>query len=101
MSIAEERETRIKFWDAARAQFPGSAEPGTCWVLTEVLGWDWDKISTISVEGFSRDGYRVFQLDGDGKRLPGSEPGKVRTVYRKWTKQEKSQLRDWWWLLGY
>lgn len=101
MTLAQERETRIKFWDAAKRAFPSVGEPGTVWVLSEVLGWDWDQITHTAVEGFGRDGYRIFLVDDNGKRLPGDMPFTVRTVYRKWTKAEKSKLKDWWWLLGY
>ena len=102
MSDLSEREVRQKFWDLARKQYPDVGEPGTVWVLTEVLGWDWDKLTRVAVEGFSRDGYRTFLLDEAGKRtVSDGDPYLVRTVYRKWTKQEKRKLKDWWWLLGY
>lgn len=82
-----EREVKAKFWEVARRQYPDVGEPGVVWVLTEVLGWDWDKVSTVLVGGFSKGSYRI--------RVP--KYGVV--VTRAWTKAEKSKLRDWWWLL--
>ena len=96
-----EREVREKFWNAARSAYPDVGEPGTVWVLTEVLGWPWAKVQTIAVEGFSRDGYRTFLFDTYGKRILADDGMSVKTVYRKWTKQEKSLLKDWWWLLNF
>ena len=46
-----EREVRQKFWDLARKQYPDVGEPGTVWVLTEVLGYNWDMVCSISVDG--------------------------------------------------
>lgn len=94
-----EREVREKFWNAARRAYPNVGEPGTVWVLTEVLGWPWEKVRTTAVDGFSRDGYRTLLLDEDGKHIVNGDS--VQVVYRKWTKQEKSLLKDWWWLIGY
>ena len=44
MSDLSEREVRQKFWDLARKQYPDVGEPGTVWVLTEVLGYNWDMV---------------------------------------------------------
>jgi len=101
MSDTTQREVRVKFWELARRQFPAVGEPGTVWVLSEVLGWDWDQINRTAVEGFSKDGYRLFLLDDNGDRIFNHEKGEVTKVYRKWTKAERSKLKDWWWLLGY
>jgi hypothetical protein len=95
-------ETREKFFKLAKESFPNTGEPGTVWVLSEVLGWEWDKIKNVAVEGFSKESYRIFILDDMGKRIPsGTNPLTVKTVTRKWTNEEKRKLRDWWWLLGY
>lgn len=99
-SAQEERETRIKFWEAAKTQFPDVRHPDVCWVLSEVLGWDWDKLKTIPEEGFDRKGYRIFLYEEDGSKAYNPQSGKVRSVYRNWTAAEKAQLKDWWWLLG-
>ena len=88
MSDLSEREVRQKFWDLARKQYPDVGEPGTVWVLTEVLGYNWDMVRSISVDGFSRNGYRMM--------LPDST-----MVFRSWSTEEKRKLKDWWWLLGY
>ena len=88
MSDLSEREVRQKFWDLARKQYPDVGEPGTVWVLTEVLGYNWDMVCCISVDGFSRKGYRMM--------LPDST-----MVFRSWSTEEKRKLKDWWWLLGY
>lgn len=92
--------TRQKFYNAAKEMYPNVGEPGTVWVLTEVLGWPWVKITSISVEGFGRDGYRMLPRDAEGKRIVGPRGGEMRTVTRKWTNEEKRKLKDWWWLLG-
>ena len=88
MSDLSEREVRQKFWDLARKQYPDVGEPGTVWVLTEVLGWPWVKVCSISVDGFSRKGYRMM--------LPDST-----MVFRSWSTEEKRKLKEFWWLLGY
>lgn len=95
-----ERETRVKFWEAARRAFPDTAEPGVVWVLTEVLGYDWERVKRISVDGFSRQGYRFFMIHEDGTR-EYDQDGNTLAVFRPWTPQEKSKLKDWWWLIGY
>ncbi len=95
-----EREVREKFWNAARKAYPNVGEPGTVWVLTEVLGWPWAKVQTICVEGFSRQGYRMFQRTPEGEKIYNDDKS-VKSVYREWTKQEKSKLKEFWWLLGY
>jgi hypothetical protein len=94
-------ETREKFFKLAKESFPNTGEPGTVWVLSEVLGWEWDKIKNVAVEGFSKESYRIFIVDDMGKRVPGRDGLSVKTVTRKWTNEEKRKLRDWWWLLGY
>ena len=86
--LLSEREVRQKFWDLARKQYPDVGEPGTVWVLTEVLGYNWDMVCSISVDGFNRKGYRMM--------LPDST-----MVFRSWSTEEKRKLKDWWWLLGY
>lgn len=86
----EAAETKAKFYDLVRQEFPNVGEPGVVWVLTHVLGWEWDKIKSVSIEGFDRHGYRVI-MHGE----------KYHVVRRNWTKDEKSKLRDWWWLLGF
>ena len=88
MSDLSEREVRQKFWDLARKQYPDVGEPGTVWVLTEVLGYNWGMVCSISVDGFSRKGYRMM--------LPDS-----MMVFRSWSTEERRKLKDWWWLLGY
>ena len=88
MSDLSEREVRQKFWDLARKQYPDVGEPGTVWVLTEVLGYNCDMVCSISVDGISRKGYRM--------KLPAST-----VVFRSWSTEEKRKLKDWWWLLGY
>lgn len=98
--MKEKAEVHRKFHDLARQQFPDTGEPGAIWVLSEVLGWPMDKIERVAVEGFDRKGYRLFLLDEDDKRVR-AEDGRVKTVYRNWTNEEKRKLRDWWWLLGF
>lgn len=90
-----------KFHDVARAQYPDVGEPGTVWVLTEVLGWSWEDVTQTPIDGFSREGYARFILvDGKRQRHP-SHPDVALTIHRKWTKEEKQILKDWWWLIGY
>lgn len=95
--------TRGKFYDLARQAYPGVGEPGAVWVLTEVLGWSWDDVKATAVEGFGRQGYKRFQMHvnqttgADEKVLVN---GSAAFVTRKWTKNEKSLLKDWWWLLN-
>lgn len=101
MSDLSEREVRQKFWDLARKQYPDVGEPGTVWVLTEVLGWPWVKVQTIAVEGFSRKGYRMFRYNDDGTRMRSDDGMGIKTVYREWTTEEKRKLKEFWWLLGY
>jgi hypothetical protein len=101
VSHSEMVETRHKFYRLAKQAYPNAGEPGTVWVLSEVLGWDWDQISRTAVEGFDKKGYRVFILQEDGKRTYSDDGVHVKTVYRKWTSEEKNKLRDWWWLLGF
>ena len=86
--LLSEREVRQKFWDLARKQYPDVGEPGTVWVLTEVLGYNWDMVCSISVDGISRKGYRM--------KLPDST-----VVFRSWSTEEKRKLKEFWWLLGY
>ena len=97
-------DVRRKFYDAARKMYPNVGEPGTVWVLTQVLGWDWGRITKTAVDGFGRDGYRVFVLDSEGQRIfdPTADNGigGPKVVTRKWTNEEKRALKDWWWLLG-
>lgn len=101
----EINDTRIKFYNVTKEMFPDVGEPGAVWVLSEVLGWSMDKIQTVTVEGFGKKSYRLFILGEDGQRLYTGEDGidgpKARTVTREWTKEEKSKLREWWWLLGF
>lgn len=94
-------DTRFKFHQLAKQAYPDVGEPGTVWVLIEVLGWTWEDCTKTAVEGFSREGYRIFQLDAEGKRILADDGYSIKTVYRKWTSEEKRKLRDWWWLLGY
>lgn len=94
-------ETKRKFYDAARFMYPNVGEPGTVWVLQQVLGWDWDKLRTVSIDGFSRDGYCLFLMNDENKPIWEEDGSGIKKVTRKWTKQEKSKLKDWWWLLGY
>jgi hypothetical protein len=97
-------ETREKFYQLARQTYPDVGEPGTVWVLCEVLGWDFEKVKLVCVDGFSKESYRVFELNEDGTRVKVvREGGQVyaRSITRKWTKEEKRKLRDWWWLLGF
>lgn len=96
-----EREVRVKFWDAARKQLPDVGEPGIVWVMTEVLGWDFEKCKTVAIDGFSRKGYRVFLYNDDGSKIYNFETDTVKSVFREWTAEEKRLLKDWWWLLGY
>lgn len=91
-----------KFHDAARKMYPTVGEPGTVWVLTEVLGWSWEDVCQTPVDGFSRDGYARFILDSEGKRQRHpSHPEVALSISRKWSKEDKAKLKDWWWLLGY
>lgn len=101
MLTKEIHETREKFFRLAKTAYPEVGEPGTVWVLAEVLGWEWDKIKNIAVEGFSRESYKVFIVDELGNRIPGEPFQSVKAVTRKWTNEEKRKLRDWWWLLGF
>lgn len=94
-------ETKQKFFDMARQAYPDVGEPGAVWVLTEVLGWDYEMVTKIPVEGFSPAGYKVFILDKDGKRIIDKDGTGFRAVSRKWTVEEKRKLKDWWWLLGF
>lgn len=90
--IDQKHMLKRKFFDAARVEFPTAGEPGACWVLTHVLGWSWEEIQNTSVEGFSRHGYIKFVRD---------ENGMVKEkVSRRWDKNQKAMLREWWWLLG-
>lgn len=93
-------EVRGKFYDAARAAYPNVTDPGGVWVLTNVLGWDWDKLSTVPEGGISRDGYQIYVLNPGGSKRVNIHQGEALIVSRKWTKAEKSLLKDWWWLLG-
>lgn len=100
-SQKELRETRQKFHQLARESYPNTGEPGTVWVLCEVLGWSWDDVTKTPIEGFSKEGYQRFLTDKDEKPLRKSDGSGIATVSRKWTTEEKKLLRDWWWLLGY
>ena len=101
-------DTRQKFYDAARTAYPNVGEPGPVWVLCEVLGWPYGKVKTISVDGFSRDSFRVLIRHNEPSPFAEAEftdtiehsDGNITLVTRKWTKREKSILKDWWWLLG-
>lgn len=101
VSHKEILETREKFYALARKAFPNTAEPGTVWVLSEVLEWEWNKITQVCVEGFSKEGYRVFAFDPHGKKIISDDGISVKAITRKWTSEEKRKLRDWWWLLGF
>jgi len=94
-------EVRTRFYQAAKSMYPDVGEPGTVWVLTQVLEWPWVKITNVSIDGFGRDGYRQFQTDSSGDRIYDAHRGELRTVTRKWTNEEKRKLKDWWWLLGF
>lgn len=98
--LKEKSAVHFKFHQLAKQMFPNVGEPGAVWVLSEVLEWPMEQIERVAVEGFDRKGYRLFLLNEDGKRV-STEPGRVRTVYRHWTNEEKRKLRDWWWLLGF
>lgn len=87
-------DVKQRFYQAAKTAYPNVAEPGTVWVLMEVLGWNWHDVMHTSIDGFSPEGYRRLIRDEDG-HFPAT------TVTRKWTKEEKAKLREWWWLLGY
>lgn len=103
-SVGDMAEVRSKFYDAARTMYPKVGEPGVVWVLTQVLGWSFEDVSRVAVDGFSRQSYRVFVLDENGnheiKRFPNGHKEFV-AVTREWTKAEKSKLKEWWWLLGF
>ena len=92
-------ETKQKFHQLARESYPDVGEPETVWVLCEVLGWEYERIQYTAVDGFGRDGYRIFIKDDSGKRIL-AEDGTTLKVSRPWTKSEKAKLKDWWWLLG-
>lgn len=91
--------TRQKFYDAAKSMYPDTGEPGTVWVLMQVLDWPWVKVTNISIDGFGRDGYRQMATDPYGKRI-FDDANEIVVVTRKWTNEEKRKLKDWWWLLG-
>jgi hypothetical protein len=92
--------TRQKFYNAAKEMYPNVGEPGTVWVLTEVLGWPWVKVTNVSIDGFGRQGYRIFRLDSTGNKIMDPHSSEPMRVTRRWTKEELRELRDWWWLLG-
>lgn len=92
-------DTRFKFYQAAKSMYPDVTDPGAVWVLTQVLGWDWEKLATVPEDGLTRYGYRVFKTE-DGKRLIHPKTRRPMLVSRKWTKAEKSKLKDWFWLLN-
>lgn len=92
--------TKQKFYDLAREQYPDVAEPGAVWVLANVLGWPFVKLVEISVNGLSRQSYRMFILDDNGFRIRKDYGKGFKTVTRYWTKAEKAAMRDWWWLLS-
>lgn len=93
------REVAERFMKKAKALYPNVGEPGAVYVLEQVLGWTWEKVTHTAVEGFSRHSYRLFVVDEDGHKYY-HEDGRVVTVTRKWTNEEKRLLKDWWWLLG-
>ena len=93
-------DTRLKFYQAAKVQFPNTADPGACWVLTEVLGWSWDELTLTAEGSMDRKGYQRFVKDAEGKFVVDGDGRGYTRVTRLWTKQEKSKLAPWWWLLG-
>lgn len=95
-----EREVRMKFYDAARSMYPNVADPGVVWVVTQVLGWSWEDVTCTAFDGFSRSGYRRFVVGVDGKKVLKKDNDEPLVVTRKWTTREKSLLKDWWWLIN-
>lgn len=95
-----EREVRMKFYDAARSMYPNVGDPGVVWVLTQVLGWSWEDVTCTAQYGLDRSGYRRFVRDQDGKIVRNKNGDEHLVVTRKWTAQEKSLLKDWWWLIN-
>ncbi len=93
------REVAARFMKRAKELYPNVGEPGAVYVLHNILGWSWDDVEKTAVDGFSRQSYRRFLFDDNGKRMR-REDGRVAAVTRKWTNEEKRILRDWWWLLG-
>lgn len=97
-------EIRMKFHNLAKQSFPDVGEPGTVWVLSEVLGWDYSRITRVAVDGFNKKSYRMFIMDDDGKPVFTTDKyGERHTkmVTRQWTTEERKLLKDWWWLLGF
>lgn len=102
MNKSDLEKTRYQFHDLVRRAYPNVGEPGVIWVLIEVLGYTWEQIELISIDGFSREGYRTFVIDPmTNTRLYSQDAREFVHITRKWTKEEKAKLRDWWWLLGY
>ncbi len=94
------REVAEKFIKLAKERYPDVGEPGVVMVLADYVGWDWEKISRTAVDGFSREGYRLFIIDPDTDKRTYGPNGNVLTVTRRWTREERRILKDWWWLLG-
>ena len=87
-----EREVRMKFYDAARSMYPNVGDPGVVWVLTQVLGWSWEDVTCTAEYGLDRSGYRRFVRDQDGKKVRNKNGDEHLVVTRKWTAQEKRLL---------
>ena len=87
-----ERETRLKFYDAARGMYPDCGDPGVVWVLSQVLKWDWDDVTLVCQDGFDRKGYARIVRDSRGYLQ--------EIVRRPWTREEARELSSWWWLLN-
>lgn len=88
MSIEQAHMLRTRFYDIARKEYPNTGEPGTVWVLMNVLDWTWEDVCRTSVDGFGRESYKVYIKEDR------------QVVTRRWTKAEQSALKEWWWLLG-
>lgn len=95
-----EREVRMKFYDAARSMYPDVGDPGVVWVVTQVLGWSWEDVTLTVIDGLSRNSYRRFVVGVDGKKVLKKDNDEPLVVTRKWTTREKSLLKDWWWLIN-
>lgn len=99
-TLNEQYATRRAFKALVEQAYPNTSDPAWCWVLSEVLGWDYSKLETIVLGTASEDGYSTFVLDENGKKEIEPTGFNAVKVRRKWTPEEKRKLNDWFWLIN-
>lgn len=100
---AKTRDDRLAIYDLARSTYPQVSDPGAVWVALNVLEWTWEELARTPEDGLNLLGYARYVIHYNkttGKDEKVIVNGESVRVQRKWTKEERSKLAKWWWLLG-